>query len=322
MLSARNVRGRRRGLPVLVALLLAAALCSPLWLRGASASAAGDPVGPCENTSVCVGASSPPHGGHGGHGGGGGGGGVAVCEYHGETVPCTTGYGTFDPDDGCYYARLQPQPPAGDPDLMGHAPGDGAVYSRTCPFQADSGQSDVWLANPPAGPPIVTPAELAQQALAKIHRTAATIRTAPSAKGTRTALVGSPIWMWIRQTGTDYASKGKPLSATAAVPGLSVTADVYVTAVDWNMGDGGAARTCTLPGTAYRPSDGSATSPDCGYSYPKPSIGQPDERYAITATVHWFVRWRSSNGVRGTIVLDPIATPATTLRVSELQVLN
>ena len=321
MLSAGGT-GSRRGLAVLVALLLAAALCSPLWLHGTSASAAGDPVAPCANADVCVVASTPPHRGHGG-GGGKGGGGVAVCTYDGDTVPCTTGYGSFDPDDGCYYQKAQPQPPAGDPDWHGHAPGDGAVYTRTCPYAPGGGASgNVWLAAAPAGPPIVTPAELAQQALAKIHRTAARVRTAPSARGQRTALVGSPIWLWIDKTGTDYATRAAPLSATAAVPGLSVTADVYVTAVDWNMGDSGAAKTCTLPGTPYKDSDGAKASPDCGYSYTRPSIGQADQRYAITATVHWFVRWTSSNGARGTIAVDPIATPATTLRVSELQVLN
>jgi hypothetical protein len=315
--------GGARRLPVLVALLLfAAALVSPLWLHGVSARAAGSPVGPCENASVCVGVSTPPHGGHGG-GGGGGGGGVEVCTYQGETVPCETAYGTFDPDDGCYYQLLRPQPPAGDPDWHGHAPGDGAVYLQTCPFApGGAGLANIWLANAPAGPPVVTPAELAQQALAKIHRSAASVRTAPSAAGTRTALVGSPIWLWIHRTHTDYATRAVPLSATAAVPGLSVTANVYVTAVDWNMGDGTSGRTCTLPGTAYRNSDGADRSPDCGYSYTEPSIGQADQRYAITATVHWFVRWTSSNGARGTITLDPIATPATTLRVSELQVLN
>ncbi|MFC1419572.1 ATP/GTP-binding protein [Streptacidiphilus cavernicola] len=324
MLRAGSGPVRRRPWAVL-ALLLAAVLCSPLWLHGASAGAAGPPVGPCENTSVCVGASTPPHGGHGGGGGGGGAGGVAVCVYNGNTVPCTTGYGSFDPNDGCYYQQAQPQPPAGDPDWHGHLPGDGAVYSQTCPFAPGGGGAvNIWLAAAPAGPPVVTPAELAQRALAMIQRSAATVGTAPDAGGARTALVGSPIWLWIDRTGTDYATRAHPLSATAAVPGLAVTANVYVTAVDWNMGDGSSARTCTLPGTPYRASDGAKASPDCGYSYAKPSIGQPDERYAITATVHWIARWNvvAAGGPAGTIVLDPIATPATTLRVSELQVLN
>ncbi|MHA6765085.1 hypothetical protein [Streptacidiphilus sp. PAMC 29251] len=324
MLSA----GRR--LPVLVVLALLVAFGAAFGLHGASARADG-PVGPCENTSVCVGASTPPSGGggsSGGSGGGGGGGGVQVCEYQGVTYPCTTDFGSFDPDDGCYYEEVQPQPAAGDPDWHGHAPGDGAVYLKTCPYTPGGGSANVWMAAAPTAPPVVTPAELAQRALAMIHRTAATVGTAPAAGDQRTALVGSPIWLWINKdpanadkTDGDYATKDDPLTATAAVPGLSVTANVYVTSVDWDMGDGGAAPRCGA-GTPYQDADAGKASPDCGYSYPKPSIGQPGEQFAITATVDWTVSWVATNGVGDTFALDPIATTATALRVSELQVLN
>jgi hypothetical protein len=313
---------------VVAVLLLVAVLTSPLWLRGASAGAAADPPGSCQNTNVCVGASNPPGGGgsSGGSGGsGGGGGGVPVCTYQGAYVPCSNQYGAFDSADGCYYAALQPQPPAGDPDWMGHQPGDGAVYTRTCPFQPGSGQANVWLAQAPAAPPVITPAELAQRAIAMIVRSAATVRTAPSAGGTRTALVGSPIWLWIQKTGTDYAPRTHPLAATASVPGLSVTAEVYVTGVDWDMGDGRSPLACGAGGgTPYRSSDGSAASPDCGYSFSRPSIGRPAESYAITATVKWAGYWYVNGDPANTtaFAVDPIGTPATVLKVSELQVLN
>lgn len=320
---------RRLFVALSASLLLVGLLSASLWLHGAGVAAAGGPVGPCENTSVCVGVSTPPHGGGSGGGSTGGGGGVPECVYGGVDVPCSNQFGDFDSNDGCYYAELVPQPAAGDPDWQGHQPGDGAIYTRTCPFAPNTAQGNVWMAAGPPAPPIVTPEELAQRALAKIHRTAAKVGTAPSAGGGRTALVGAPIWFWINRTATDYATERKALSATAAVPGLSVTAYVYVTEVDWNLGNG-VILTCgklkgkaaNPAGTPYKPSDGAHESPDCGYTYPRPSIGEPGQRYAITATVHWTVTWISSNGGGDTFALDPIATPATTLQVSELQVLN
>ena len=303
-----------------VALVLLAVLSSPLWLRGGRA-AADPPVGPCANSSVCVGAStpaSPPSGGGGS--GGGGGGGVQVCNWQGVSVPCSGPYGTFDPADGCYYMEAQPQPPAGDPSWQGHQPGDGAVYTRTCPYQGGAGAANVWLAQAPAAPLTITPGQLAYKTVNTMGLKPATVHTRPDGGGKKTGLVGSPIWLWVDGGDHAYAGPDKKLHVSASVPGLTVTATVWVSKLVWDMGDGGTAN-CSGPGTAYTNADGANASPDCGYRYTKPSASQPGQQYAITATAHWTVTWVSGN-LTGAFDMDPIATPAATLRISELQVLN
>lgn len=317
----------RRPIALLSALLLlVAVLSTTLWVHGADIATAGGGVGPC-GTSVCIGASTPPGGGGGGSGGGGGGGGpIQVCSHAGVTVPCSTAFGEYDQVTGCYYALLQPQPPAGDPDWRGHQPGDGAVYLRTCPYGGNVGQGSIWLLAPPAAPPAYDPLTLAHQAADVIPRAAATISTAPSATSGRTALVGAPIWLWINKTDYSYATRGAALSKSVTVPGLTVTAYVYVTGVEWTMGDGGHSPHCGA-GTVYHPSDGAHASPDCGYTYAKPSVGVPGQLYAITAILRWSATWFATDSggnviQSGTFALSPIGTPATTLKVSELQVLN
>ncbi|MEZ0093035.1 hypothetical protein [Streptacidiphilus sp. EB129] len=323
----------RRAAGWLTALLLVLGVATaPLW-AGAQARAADPPVGPCVNTYVCVGASAPASpGSTQGGGGNGGGGGSQTCQWKGQTVPCTTDFGTFDSADGCYYAPAQPQPPAGDLAWQGHQPGDGMIYVQTCPLTGGGGRADVWMAAGPAAP-VMTPGALALVAANKIPLGNTTVRTAPNTAGSNgaatTALVGAPVWLWVDQ-GLDRTT-GKYLfedaahkqSATASVPGLSVTAQAWVKSVTWDMGDGlGIAPICTPPGTAYQPSDGGAASPDCSYVYAKPSIGQPGQQYVISATVTWTVTWSASTGATGAFDMPALPAHTEALGVSEVQVLN
>ncbi|MEY9836819.1 hypothetical protein [Streptacidiphilus sp. EB103A] len=312
--QAPTVR-HRRWAALLAALVFA--LSSPLWLHSPRAAAATS--GPCAVDWLCVGASTPPSPGSTG-GGGGGGGGANICTYGGKVVDCSNQYGALDPQDGCYYMEVQPQPPAGDPLWAGHAPGAGAIYLRTCSNQAAGDSVEIYLAGAPPVAQGVNPGVLARQAWDAVQRGRPVVRTAPGG----TALVGAPIWLWIERGNNAWAGAGGKIIRIASKDGIWVKLEAWSTGITWNMGDGGSVG-CTgdNPGTPYNVSDGSNPSPDCGYTYRQPSANQPGQLYAITATVAWHVHWSSNVlGFGGDFDADSIAGPATTLRVDELQVLN
>ena len=191
---------------------------------------------------------------------------------------------------------------------------EGAWYVWRC---TGSGFTDalyrapVWIADGEvpgveAGP---SPAELAQQARDRLRLPTPSVSTSPVG----TQLVNVPTWLWL-------SGGFEPVSATVAVPGVSVTAVATPAAVVWDMGDG-ATVTCSGPGTPFvAGGDPSAASPDCGHTYRSSSAGQPGQVFPVTTTVSWTVTW-SGAGDGGTFP-DLDSTIATTFRVAEVQVLN
>src|SRR5205823_6408577 len=97
------------------------------------------------------------------------------------------------------------------------------------------------------------------------------IASAPRAGGS--GLVGLPVWLWTTVTPETWG----PISITAAVPGLAVTATARVSRFSFAMGDGHMVY-CTVagamvdsspsaaasPGTPYLQSYGNTASPTCG----------------------------------------------------------
>jgi hypothetical protein len=248
---------------------------------------------------------------------------VRVCTWAGQTVPCHISVGWFNPVDGCYWQEANPPPPPGDPAWRGHQPGDGAVYTTVCyPPNAIAplgigGVGIVWRATPPpgfgGGP---TPAQLAAQAINQLPIRGPMIGIAPDQNGA--GLVGLPVWMWSTVTPQTWG----PISATASVPGLSVTATARAQRIVWDMGD--ATRTtsshtvvCTNPGTPYKTEYGRAPSPTCGLAagYARPS----NPRFTVTATTTWHVTW-AGGGASGT--LDVTRASTTTIDIDELQVVT
>jgi hypothetical protein len=195
---------------------------------------------------------------------------------------------------------------------LADAPGpSGAWYVYQC---TGSGLRDglyrppVWMLNGPGASP--SPAELAQQARSQLRLPAPKIKASPGGD----QLVNLPTWLWL-----DRGSWG-PVSATAAVPGVSVTAVAAATSMTWSMGDGGSV-TCTGPGTPF-PSGGDprSASPVCGYTYHTSSAGRPGEAFPVTATVNWTVRW-SGAGQGGTF--PNLSTSATVpFRVAESEAIT
>lgn len=127
-----------------------------------------------------------------------------------------------------------------------------------------------------------------------------------------------PTWLWLERG--DWV----PVSATASVPGVSVTAVARPESVVWSMGDGHSV-VCKGPGTAFSRSakgaaDAGKSSPDCGYTYRSSSAGEPGDAYRVSARVRWSVSW-SGAGQSG--VFPGLTTEASvSLRVAESQALN
>jgi hypothetical protein len=127
----------------------------------------------------------------------------------------------------------------------------------------------------------------------------------------KTGLVGLPIWLWLEGDSWEVTS------ATASVPGLSVTATATPVRVVWDMGDG-TVITCYSAGVPYEESFGGEMSPECGHMYERPSAGQPDDAYPVTATTTWDITW-SGGGESGRLTQERSST--TSARIGELQVL-
>lgn len=242
------------------------------------------------------------------------GGGDCIVKAHtprqpGQPGPPGGGGGGGGGESPCTYTLASPQPPAGHSSWEGHAPGDGAVYTRVC--VGDDGTVSIqlaWLATPPGAP---SPAVLAALAVSRLPIRGPNIGVAPDPDGS--GLVGVPVWLWTAVTPSTWG----PISATASVPGLSVTATANATKIVWDMGNGHSV-TCTNPGTPHTGQAGK--SPTCGYDgYPDPSSTKPGGRYKITGTTTWHVTW-AGGGTSG--VLDVTRQSSTTIDIGELPVVT
>ena len=239
--------------------------------------------------------------------------GSASCQGPAGMVPCyDPAFGWFSEADGCYYQRASPQPDGGDPVWDGHYP-DGAVYLAVCLGTPGTGGGFVWWPEPPPGygGASATPAQLANEAVRQMELRGPDVGIVPEPG--KTGLVGLPVWMWTRVSPQTWG----PNSATAAVPGVSVSATARAERITWSMGDGHSV-VCDNPGTPYEDRFGAQSSPTCGHTYTRTSAREPGESYTVTATTTWRVVW-AGGGQRGELELDRSSTVA--LRIGELQVL-
>jgi hypothetical protein len=306
------MRGRLIGV-----VLLAAALLAGIGVVGLVSPAFADYVYCPPNGAPCyvivtTGGSGGGNGNGGGGGGGGGNSGPTTCQYKNEIqVPC------FDPDkgwynslDGCYYkVDTEVNKILGRPGNYEILCGPGPVGGCDCYVLIGS----LFFPNPPpgfGGPP--NPAVLAAQAINALPIRSPLIGIAPSQAGA--GLVGLPVWMWTEVTPETWG----PISATAAVPGLSVTATANATKIDWTMGDGQSI-TCANPGTPYEARFGNTSSPTCGYRYGTTSA-QHGGRFTITAITTWHIHW-AGGGQEGDLDVTRPATIAT-IEIDELQVVT
>ena len=191
--------------------------------------------------------------------------------------------------------------------LGGQPAGEGGWYFKTCVL-ADGTvlayPGPIWIAG---APPVASPEVLARQARAKLRLPAVVVQLNPSGD----QLVNLPTWLALA------TSSWQSQSATASVPGVSVTATARPVRATWSMGDGNTI-TCTGPGSTWTAgTDPAASSPDCGYTYRRSSAGAPGAAFPVTVTVTWEVTWAGA-GQSGTI--PGLATTGTVqTRVQESQ---
>lgn len=220
---------------------------------------------------------------------GGGGGSGSRCVYERLTLP--PGERVYDPDGTAY-----------------EADGPGGWYVRSC--QGPDGRQDAY--GVVFVPDAVDPLTLAQEALRRLPLPLPSVGTSPPPD--RDQVVHVPTWLWVEDAWA-------PVSATASVPGVSVTVTAVPDSVAWEMGNGDSV-VCDGPGTPYDPSRPDAEqSTDCSYTYTASSAGQPGERFTVTATQRWRVTW-TAIGVAGGGDLGTVSRSTQfTLRVAEGQAL-
>ena len=191
----------------------------------------------------------------------------------------------------------------------------GAWYVYRCSGQGVRDglyRAPVWIPDvqTPGAAPLPSPQQLAEQARSRLRLPSPAIASSPAG----TQLVRLPTWLWLDR------AMWQPQSATASVPGVSVTATATPTSVSWAMGDG-ATVTCIGPGTPFPTHGGPQTaSPDCGHTYQRSSAGAAGERFPATATVSWRITWAGA-GASGAFP-DMTTSAAASFRVAESQALG
>jgi hypothetical protein len=287
-----RARGRARWRPLLAAVVLAAGLAgypaTAALARPAATTATAAPVAGgcsyqlvggtyewvCQNTVTIPGQPGA---------GGGGGGGKSDCTL----TPLSQQQAAF--------LGLQWPPPKGD-----------TWEAITCPGAQPFG-GVVLVGNAAAAAPAVTPQELLQIAIGKLHIPVPLPKTAPP-RG-KDGLVGLPEWFWV--------GNWDPVHVTVAVGPVWATATAVPQQLTFNPGGGLADMTCHGPGTVYRSKlPLSAQHTDCSYTYDQPSAGQPGNAYQASVTVSWNISWVGSGGAGGEVAAGVTSNAPFTLPVA------
>lgn len=211
---------------------------------------------------------------------------AAAChDPVGRVVACRVDGVGWLADDGCYYRLASGNDLAAAIVLGGVPVPPGRWYVGACGFPPVVGLTKFRAFGVAPGPAL-----LADQAVAGLRLAAPPVRInpPPAAGGAVVQIAFVPSWVWI-----DVAV-WTARSATASVPGLSVTATATPTRLVLSTGDGGDV-VCQGPGTAWTAGpDPLTASPTCGYTYTRQGS------YTLTATVTWAVGW-AGGGQTGSV---------------------
>jgi hypothetical protein len=211
-------------------------------------------------------------------------------------------------DDGTWNGCAYQPAPGNQAPPPGKTAGDGGWYVEVCLTGDGKGgpqtSAPMWIDGPA---PTVDPAEIAQQAVAQLALPRPDVAVNPNPPARQFTYF--PTWLWLDDS--SWASQ----SATASVPGLSVTAVAKPTKLVFSPGDGTKGVRCTGRGTPWTSGlDPDQKSPTCGHTYTKPGS------FTITATVTWQISW-AGGGQTGSVP-DLTTTSTRTLIVTESQGLN
>lgn len=269
----------------------AALLISVLWADLAAAdygdgAVCDDSTDTCEVSAGFDGSESDSAGGAPGDAGGGGDSASedssAAGTGSGEAGVCPNWvYELVDSDSGYYMGAFAGERPSEDHQLMGR--------SCTMPGSGTTMASADWVLVDDNGIPVVDPAVLAQDAIDRLRLPKPKIMASPA----EYQLVRLPTWLHVG--GDSWSAQ----SASASVPGLTVTATARPVKATWDMGDGSTVL-CEGAGTKWTPKySAKDSSPDCGHTYTRSSAHHPSGEHAVSVTVEWAVSW-SGGGVSGT----------------------
>jgi hypothetical protein len=221
--------------------------------------------------------------------------GTAACrDFTGDPAPCFLPDHGWNAGDGCYYQPALP----GWADAFGHPDPPAAWYEGWCGSVAHhfTVVTRMRIFGQPPGQAL-----LVEEALRRLALPTPGIHLNPPPPAAQ--LVHVPTWLWLDTPAWTARS------ATASVPGLSVTATARPTSVVWSTGDG-ATVTCTGPGTPWAVgTDPAAASPDCGHTYT--TVSGPGT-FSLRATISWAVTW-AGGGFAGT---EPALTSTAALPVT------
>jgi hypothetical protein len=132
------------------------------------------------------------------------------------------------------------------------------------------------------------------------------------------AVTNLAVWWWVP------AAQWRTLSQRTSAGPVWAQVTARPVSSTWDAGDGSEPLLCQGPGRPYDPdASPEAQSPDCSYTYPRSSAGQPqtgpeanDRFFTVRVTVVWQVSWTGSGGTGG--VLPPISrTSSFRLRVQD-----
>lgn len=254
---------------------------------------------------ICVPAQDPGDQGNPGGPGDNSGGGGATCPGAPEGA-CTDGNGgVWMTPPGAYCYKAQPQPDPGSAVWEGHDPSEGSIYE--CP-----GPPILYIFVGDGQAPLPDPRELAQRALDQLVLAVPEIHIAPDPP--LATYVGLETWLWLPDGQWDSLS----LTVTAGATSVTVTATPV--RVDWNLTEG--TTSCNSAGRPWVRGMSSSAQTDCSYTFSTLSDGQPEGKYAVSATIAYSATWTcsgaclSNNGDLGEV---PSLTSNDAIEVDERQ---
>lgn len=301
------------GMALVVAQVVFGGLAAPTAQAGGNGCPPGTEPSDTGGGTICIPVNDPggPGGGEPGEPGGEGGGGHQTCTYQGQKIPCTGPNGVWFSSHQCYAQPMSPQPPADDPKWEGHDPSEGNVWQCTRP-----GVDEAWLyffyANGEV-PPMVDPAELAQEALESMALAIPDVHIAPTPPDM--TYVNLETWLWMSE------GKFDTLTKTVSAGATSVTVTARPVRAWWEMGDGGET-SCITPGRAWKSWMNDSATTDCSYTYLTTSRKAPDGEFKVQSAIWYQADWTCSGAClqsAGTLGEVSGLTGSQSIRVGERQ---